>query len=43
MRFNPDDLSTLDARGCAVADALLVALDALLVHHSASAHGDMVT
>mmetsp|Transcript_76284 Transcript_76284/g.120466 ORF Transcript_76284/g.120466 Transcript_76284/m.120466 type:complete len:499 (-) Transcript_76284:183-1679(-) len=43
MRLHPDDVATLNAGGCSVADALLVLLDALLVHHRAGAHGHMVT
>mmetsp|Transcript_76283 Transcript_76283/g.120462 ORF Transcript_76283/g.120462 Transcript_76283/m.120462 type:complete len:339 (-) Transcript_76283:652-1668(-) len=42
MRLHPDDVATLNAGGCSVADALLVLLDALLVHHRAGAHGHMV-
>ena len=38
----PDDVATLNTCGRPVADALLVLLDALLVHHRASAHGHMV-
>mmetsp|Transcript_83181 Transcript_83181/g.214271 ORF Transcript_83181/g.214271 Transcript_83181/m.214271 type:complete len:590 (-) Transcript_83181:14-1783(-) len=42
VRLHADDLTTLDARRRALTDALLVLLDALLVHHGAGAHGHVV-
>merc|ERR1719188_2065244 len=42
MSLNTNDLTTLDARSGSFADALLVHLDALLIHHRASADGNVI-
>mmetsp|Transcript_47301 Transcript_47301/g.146472 ORF Transcript_47301/g.146472 Transcript_47301/m.146472 type:complete len:510 (+) Transcript_47301:401-1930(+) len=42
VRLHAQDLAALDAGRSAVADALLVPLDALLVHDGARAHGHVV-
>mmetsp|Transcript_101267 Transcript_101267/g.123986 ORF Transcript_101267/g.123986 Transcript_101267/m.123986 type:complete len:332 (-) Transcript_101267:164-1159(-) len=42
MCLHSDDLPPIDAHRCAVADALLIPLDALLVHHRPRAYGHMV-
>eukprot|EP00438_Fugacium_kawagutii_P034674 Skav219061 [mRNA] locus=scaffold1033:55391:57142:- [translate_table: standard] len=42
VSLHADDFTALNARGRSVADTLLVPLDALLVHHGASANGHMI-
>mmetsp|Transcript_101268 Transcript_101268/g.123990 ORF Transcript_101268/g.123990 Transcript_101268/m.123990 type:complete len:327 (-) Transcript_101268:164-1144(-) len=42
MGLNPNNLTSVDAGGCAVTDALLIPLNALLVDHGASANSYVI-